>query len=116
MMRGILEDGDCKFCGGNIDEYIQHMQGSIPTIHSSMSRKPNNENEFNTCQNDMQNFKNRLKKIKLSDNEDLKEFALVVEYEVFENKKPAIDWNRQLIFKRKELPMIKVGKKNRNLK
>jgi len=95
---------NCLYCGHETNADVNHYQGSPASVCKSTF-----ENRVN-CKQDWQNFKIRLEKYKESKYPEVREFAYRVELEVYDNKKPAIDWNRQLMSVRKlqkKLPMIK---------
>jgi hypothetical protein len=93
----------CIFCGHESSADLNHFHGSQSTVcKSTVERRVN-------CRSDFQNFKIRVGKYKKSPNQEVKEFAYIVEQKVLIEGEPAINWNRQLMSVRKlmkKLPMI----------
>ena len=88
----------CCFCGHSTNADVDHFHGVTAQVC-----------KYNSCKSDWQNFKIRLEKYKKSPFPDVANFAHRVEIEVFDNNKPAIEWNRQLMSVRKlqkKFPMI----------
>jgi hypothetical protein len=91
---------NCVYCGHETIADVSHYHGSISKVC-----------KYNKCRSDWQNFKIRLKKYKQSKYPAIQDFAILVESKVYENKEPAIGWNRQMITVRKlqsKLPIIPV--------
>lgn len=96
---------NCLFCGTPTNADVDHFHGAKPSVCKSTW-----ENRTN-CKNDWQNFKNRLKKYKVSTYPQVQELAYSAELAVIDNGEPAIVWNRQLMSIRKiqkKLHTIKV--------
>jgi len=82
----------CAYCGQTqeVDFEVRHMQGSIGKVCP-----------YSNCNSRWSNFKIRLAKFKKHGNTDLHWFAYFVEDKVFNEKIPAIVFDKQLQIMRK---------------
>jgi len=81
---------DCIYCGAITNADYDHFHGSVSRFC-----------KYGNCRMSYQNFKIRVRKNQDSDNRQLSDFANLAYTNSMIKLKPAIMWDRQLIFLRR---------------